>query len=225
VTGTEAVNDVFSGGEGIDRIMVIGTAGLTLAGFNAAAASVEIWQGNGAALLGTTAANTFDLSGLTSVSGLSYVDVGSGNDVIIGSLFADDLRGGSGSDVLDGGVGDDILRGGAGNDTMRGDEGADRFVFAHSSSSHRDMILDYTFADGDVIDLSALLDAAFGPSSNVADFVRLAVSGNNILVQVDANGLLGGVSWSDVAVLSGGATLGVDQVLVYFEQQTHVLTA
>ena len=128
VTGTEAQADTISGGNGSDTIVVGGTVALTLNNFNATASSIEVWQGNGMALLGTTAANVFDLSGLTSIAGLSYVDGGSGSDTIIGSSFADDLRGGAGIDTFIGGAGDDILTGGAGADSLDGGEGNDQFI-------------------------------------------------------------------------------------------------
>jgi hypothetical protein len=51
---------------------------------------------------------------------------------------------------------------------------------------------------GDVIDLSALLDANFGASSNIADFVRVTQTGSNVTVQVDPDGAAGGANFSDV---------------------------
>jgi Ca2+-binding RTX toxin-like protein len=180
---------------------------------------------------------------LDAVTGLLYVDGGSGNDTIIGTNFADDLRGGAGhdqlyggdgedmliggagNDQLHGGDGDDVLVGGTGNDQLYGGAGADTFVFAESGSKSRDTIFDYNFAEGDAIGLSALLDANFNESSLVSDFVRLTLSGNDLLVQIDANGTAGGASFVDVAVLSGYSTAGVDQVLVQFEQQAHGLAA
>ena len=91
-------------------------------------------MGNGHELLGTTAANTFDLSGLTSVSGLTFVDGGAGNDTIIGSnAWNGDLRGGVGNDTLHGGASDDHLTGGAGTDT---------FVF--NNGDGHDTIMDFT---------------------------------------------------------------------------------
>ena len=38
-------------------------------------------------MLGTGAANTLDFSGLTTVSGLAFVDGGGGNDAITGSIL------------------------------------------------------------------------------------------------------------------------------------------
>ena len=87
---------------------------VTLPGFNAATASIERWQGNGKGMIGTGAANTFDLSALAAVAGLAFVDGGGGADSITGSSFADDLRGGANADTLNGGDGNDTLNGGAG---------------------------------------------------------------------------------------------------------------
>jgi Ca2+-binding RTX toxin-like protein len=181
-----------------------------------------VWEGNGQALVGTTAANTFNLANLTAVSGLAYVDGSSGNDFITGSAFADDLRGGVGTDFVGGGGGDDNIRGGTGRDTLIGGEGADRFLFSEAGTTNRDTLLDYSFADNDVIDVSALLDAAFGDSSNVADFARLTVLGEDLVLQVDVNGATGGAVWSDVAYLTGASAAG--QALVHFEQQAHTLS-
>jgi Ca2+-binding RTX toxin-like protein len=214
-----------AGGSGDDRILVTGTGSLTLKTFNAASASIEIWEGNGKAVVGTSSADTLNFSALTAVSGVSYIDGGKGNDVINGSQFADDLRGGAGNDTLTAGAGDDRVVGGEGVDLLRGGEGADTFVFAESGSKHKDTIFDYDFAAGDRIDLSALLDANFGPSSVVSDFVRLTASGSNLLLQIDGNGTAGGVTFVDVAVFSAAATAGVDQVLVDLEQQAQVLAA
>ncbi len=132
ISGANDVADSLAGGSGTDTVLVGGTGSVALAGFNAAAASVEAWAGNGAAVLGTTAGNTFDFSGLASASGLAYVDASSGNDLLIGSRFADDLRGGAGNDALVGGLGDDRLTGGSGSD-----------IFAFAKGQGHDTITDF----------------------------------------------------------------------------------
>ena len=128
IAGNEAQNDTMNGGAGTDSILVAGTSDVTLAGFNATTSSIETWQGNGHGIVGNGAANTFDLSGLSTVTGLAFVDGGGGTDSIIGSGFADDLRGGAGADSLSGGDGSDTLNGGAGIDTLSGGNGDDTFV-------------------------------------------------------------------------------------------------
>ena len=95
ITGNEAQNDTMNGGAGTDSIQAAGSSDVTLAGFNAAASLIDTWQGNGHGIVGNGAANTFDLSGLSTVTGLAFVDGSGGTDSIIGSGFADDLRGGA----------------------------------------------------------------------------------------------------------------------------------
>ncbi|POR40076.1 hypothetical protein CRT23_25920, partial [Methylobacterium sp. V23] len=137
VRGTEASADSLQGGEGAtDTLKVDGTAALTLAGFDTLLNGIEVWGGNNKAVIGTGAANRFDLSGLTSVTGLPSLDAGGGNDTVIGSSFADNLLGGAGADALSGGAGNDTLTGGAGNDTLDGGAGTDTIVFSGLLSNY-----------------------------------------------------------------------------------------
>jgi Ca2+-binding RTX toxin-like protein len=146
ISGTDAAADTIDGGEGTDNISVSGATNVTLGSFDAAASSIEVWNGNNAGIFGTVANDRINLSGLTAVAGLAFVDGSSGNDEITGSMFADDLRGGAGDDTLIGGGGDDTLIGNAGADAMQGGDGNDRFVVAGS-----DALFD-TFDGGDGID-------------------------------------------------------------------------
>jgi Ca2+-binding RTX toxin-like protein len=180
VTGTEAAADVINGGDGIDTLQVTGTGALTLNGFSAQNASIEIWQGNGQGVLGTSANNVFSLEGMQSVTGMAFIDAGAGNDILIGSQFADDLRGGDGNDYVIGGAGNDKLYGGggsdkiyggAGKDLMSGAAGADIFVYKSVAESGpgegADVIVDFSATQGDKIDLSAI-DAVAGTDANDA---------------------------------------------------------
>ena len=102
--------------------------------------------------------------------GNDVLDGGDGNDVLDGGAGADLLQAGVGNDILFGSDGDDTLQGmagndelgrGAGKDTMLGGSGADRFVFqsvgeATPSAGLRDVIADFSHADGDKIDLSGI---------------------------------------------------------------------
>lgn len=73
---------------------------------------------------------------------------------------------GVGSDILIGGSGDDTLWGGADADTLQGGGGADKFSFGFvpqarlpvldSTSQNPDLIVDFSQAEGDVINLSGL---------------------------------------------------------------------
>ena len=81
------------------------------------------------------------------ISGTAVVD---GMD---GGLGNDRLDGGGSNDYVSGGQGNDTLIGGAGNDYLVGGAGAD--VFAFTASSGFDRIEDFSFADGDRIQLAA----------------------------------------------------------------------
>ena len=166
IAGTEGQGDTFDGGAGTDTMSVTGTGNTTLSNFDAAASSIEVWQGNGLAVVGTTAGDALNFSGLNAVSGLAYVDGGGGNDTIIGTSLADDLRGGGGNDSLGGGAGndalsgaagDDVLSGGAGADTLTGGTGKDTFVYL-SASEGGDTISGFVVVD-DTLQISA---AGFG---------------------------------------------------------------
>lgn len=156
VTGNKNyLTDVFNGGNGdADAILVTGATAAALASFNASSADIERWIGNNHELLGTKTANVFDLSGLTSVTGLTFIDGGEGSDTIIGSDAWDgDLRGGKGNDTLHGGTGNDHLTGGANVDTFifAVGDGEDTIVdFAGDTMKGRKLIL------GDKIELSGL---------------------------------------------------------------------
>jgi serralysin len=84
---------------------------------------------------------------------------GDGNDTITGGLGADYFEGGTGNDSLNGGDGNDTLVGGAGLDTLTGGAGADAFFFttlSDSTAAAIDKITDFSWADGDYIDLSRI---------------------------------------------------------------------
>jgi Ca2+-binding RTX toxin-like protein len=131
------------------------------------------------------------------------------NDIIIGSSGDDTIFGLGGSDNLNGGAGHDVLVGGKGNDTLTGGAGADKFVLEPDGGV--DTITGYDALEGDVLDLSALLDGFAG-----AD-VKVDAVGANANVQVTQNG----TDWTSVATLTGyGAGNPVD---VYFENNTHTV--
>jgi hypothetical protein len=113
-----------------------------------------------------------------------------------------------------------------GSDTITFGGGSNnRAVYAESGPANVDTILDYHATSNDVIDLSQLLDANFGPASNVTDFVHVTQTGSNVTVQVDPDRAAGGANFSDVAILSSYGTANPDPVIVYFAGANHTLTA
>ena len=112
VTGSEALADTMIGGDGFDFLKVTGTARLVLSNFNALSAEIEVWEGNGHGLEGTSGVNVFKLSFLALVEGLTSISGLGGNDTITGSKFADTIAA-SGTDAefdaMNGGLGTDFI--------------------------------------------------------------------------------------------------------------------
>lgn len=96
--------------------------------------------------------------------------------------------GGPADDTLTGGAAADYFHGGAGANTFTGGAGSDSFLFT-GSSAKTDAITDFTAAEGDLIDLSGVLD---GVSTLLTDYVRIRRSGTDALMEVSAAGLNSG---------------------------------
>ncbi|WP_395676476.1 hypothetical protein [Inquilinus sp.] len=172
-----------------DTVAVDGTAGADRVTVVSSAASV------GVAGLKAAVAITHSEAGDRLV-----IDAGAGNDginaagVAAGQLGLT-LAGGAGDDGLTGGAGADILRGDAGRDLLVGGGGADRFVFATGDTGlggSGDRIGDFSHAQGDRIDLSAI-DA------------NMAVVGDQAFTFIGA-GAFTGVAGQLRAVSGGGLT-------------------
>jgi Ca2+-binding RTX toxin-like protein len=120
ISDSEALNDIIKGGADTDTIEVSGKSGaVTLLNFGGN--SIEHWEGNGTAVLGTGAANVLDFSGLGLVFGIASIDGGGGNDTITGSYTADRILGGAGADILAGGGSADtfVIKWNEGIDTIK----------------------------------------------------------------------------------------------------------
>jgi hypothetical protein len=94
------------------------------------------------------------------------------------------LLGGPSDDVLSGGHADDYLHGGDGADTLAGGAGADTFLYT-SPSDGQDSIADFHTAEGDVIDLTGVLE---GSSKLLTNYVRVSRSGADALLEISPNG-------------------------------------
>ncbi|WP_425373412.1 calcium-binding protein, partial [Microvirga flavescens] len=141
LTGGYSAGGVLDGSDGNDVIVSTSAADTLIGG----SGSDTLRGGNGADTLdGGTGFNVaqyvlqgavkVDLSTGRGFGGEAEGDVlvniqgvsgGSGNDTIIGSGEANDLKGNVGNDSLDGGAGNDTLDGGFGNDVLIGGAGAD----------------------------------------------------------------------------------------------------
>ena len=128
-----------------------------------------------------------------------------GNDQLGGHAGADSVAGGEGADSLAGGEGADTLAGGAGKDALSGGAGADRFVFGPGDKGDR--ITDFSVAEHDVLDLSALTP---GGASDPAAWVQVVGHKADARVLVDAHDGHGFVA---VVTLKGLAGLDLPTLL------------
>jgi Ca2+-binding RTX toxin-like protein len=176
----ETMNIYESAGEGIDTLLVTGSATLETYELE----NLTLTNGSGT-LTGNQYANV-----LTGYSGGDSLEGLAGADTLNGNGGNDTLAGGDGNDVLNGGDGDDVLGGGAGVDKMTGGTGGDRFVARETG----DRIHDLNFADGDVVDLNGLVFLAgftdrFTKVAGQAVLVYAATSDVTYLrVDVDGDG-------------------------------------
>ncbi|MEH1938982.1 MAG: calcium-binding protein [Nostoc sp.] len=95
------------------------------------------------------------------------------SDSITGDSQDNLLVGNAGNDTISGGLGNDTIIGGEGKDILTGGVGADKFTFS-SANEGIDIIKDYNFAQGDVIQVSKL---GFD-TTKISDFFYDTSSGN-----------------------------------------------
>jgi hypothetical protein len=82
-----------------------------------------------------------------------FVQGGADNDLVFGDRGDDTVHGGQGDDQVFGGDGDDYISGDKGSDTLSGGAGAD--IFHLSGDPGRDLVLDFSQAEGDTVRLDA----------------------------------------------------------------------
>ncbi len=97
------------------------------------------------------------------------------DDTLIGDSSANELSGSNGNDTLLGGSGNDVLDGGLGQDTLTGGADADTFRFFGPTTLGEapDYVMDFSQADGDIIDLHMIDGFGGGETFNflgTADF-------------------------------------------------------
>ncbi|WP_373389488.1 M10 family metallopeptidase C-terminal domain-containing protein [Pseudomonas alcaligenes] len=146
-----ALNNTIYAGSGNNRLD--GGAGEDTLSYASASAGITI-------SLGLTTAQATGGSGSDTVLNFEHLTGSNYNDRLTGNSLANTLRGSGGNDQLNGASGNDVLVGGSGTDQLTGGSGLDRFVFNALNElglgSLRDVIKDFKFAEGDLIDLSGL---------------------------------------------------------------------
>lgn len=140
-------------------------------------------------------------SGYLYVSQLSADHIGYDPNPLISvfDLKPDEILSGTdGDDVLYGRGGNDTLIAGMGSDTLVG--GSDADIFRFDSLDGVDTVKDFNVAEGDVLDLSHLLDGYDPLADALSDFVKLTQNGADTVLSVDANG--GADGFAMLAILS-----------------------
>jgi VCBS repeat-containing protein len=185
-----SASDTLDAGAGGDR--VVGSAGAD-----------ALDGGDGDDILdysGLDAAVTVDLAAGEAIVG-GAVQTLAGFEQVVGTALGDALTGDAGRNGLSGGDGDDRLSGGGDGDVLEGGGGADLFLFASAAESADapDLIADFSQADGDRIDLSALAaggvafafvgDAAFsGTAGEVRAIVDELAGSTTVFADLDGDG-------------------------------------
>lgn len=234
ITGGVTINDISTAKVGNDGLIYInsGVDEITIYRQNYSSSSYRIesvkFDDGFVADLTTHLNWTWGTSGGDAITGTSSNDTiiakdgndtlsgGSGADNIHGGSGSDIIRGGDGSDLLHGGIGDDILYGDAGADTIFGGLGADTFRFeAATAYSAIDIVKDFNVAEGDVIDLTDVLDGIYDPMSDVlADFVQFSQNGNDTAISIDRDGEGTTYGWTQIAVLHSVVHTDVDALVL-----------
>lgn len=212
-TGSDTIDgglgaDTVNGGSGMDRLS--GGAGIDTLSYAGSSAGVTV-------NLATDLVSGGDASG-DQIDSFENVTGSSANDKITGDDRANLLDGGVGADQLNGGAGADRLIGGLAGDKLTGGLGADRFIYREFNQSvaatGRDVINDFSQAQGDLINVAAI-DAIAGGVDNAFVFIGNAAfsaagqlryfnSGTQTIIQADGNG--DGIADMEI-VLAGSMTL------------------
>jgi len=188
-------NDILSGGSGADNIQ--GGGG-----------NDTIFTGSGHDTVnGGSGIDTVDYSDLDSGVRIDLHGkrtAGGDSDSLIsvenaiGSDFDDWFRGDLRDNALDGGGGYDTIRGNKGSDQLTGGAGGDEFLwFTSDLDGSVDTILDFSAIEGDVLNLSNVLNPEF--DFDVSLFLSFNDNGEDTTIGIDADG--GGDSFTDFAIL------------------------
>lgn len=217
-TGASESFDSVDGGLGGDTITA--TVANAVIGLSSLTGVETITAGgfSGVTIAGSAAANTLDFASVT-LSGITAIDGGDGNDTITGSTIADTLRGGLGNDALNGGDGNDSLQGDAGTNTLDGGIGTDLAVYSGAKASYtvtQNPNGSYALTGSGVTDtLSNIENVQF--SDGTFAIGSLIVTGQTITGTASAETLTGTSGNDTITGLGGDDTInaggGDDQIL------------
>jgi hypothetical protein len=192
--------DAITGGAGTDTIKA--TANNTVIGLRSLA-TVEAISADtftGVSISGSAVADTLNFSAVT-LTGITQIDGGAGNDVITGS---------SGADTLVGGLGNDTLTGGNGIDTVDYSYSASNWTINLAATSAQAV-------SGTEIDTITTVENVIGGSGN--DIITGTTASNALKGGAGADRITGGLG-NDA--LDGG--LGIDVAVFAGLQASYSLT-
>lgn len=219
-TGTTNGFDAIDGGAGTDTLSAL--ANNTVIGLSSLTGVETISGGSftGVYVQGSGNADTLNLSSVT-LTAITRVEGGDGNDVITGNTAANTLWGGLGADTIDGGSGadtivgddgDDVIIGGAGNDSLNGANGTDTVDYSYATANltvSLAVTTAQTVATSDVDTLSNFENLTGGAGADIIT----GSTGNNVLKGGGGNDRItggvgndsidGGAGTADVAVFAG----------------------
>ncbi|MCB8823443.1 beta strand repeat-containing protein [Microvirga rosea] len=196
-TGQSDGFDSVVGGIGTDTIMaMVDNTAIGLKGV-----AVEEISSNGFAnvsVQGSGGADVLNFSS-TTLTGISHISGGDGNDTITGSAASDTLFGDAGVDSLSGGLGNDTIIGGSGDDWLYGDAGDDVF--------YSDAAEGYDYVTGGIG-----FDAIRATASNSAIGLRGLTGIEEISASGYSNVIIQGSSGADTLNFTGVTLSGISEI-------------
>jgi Ca2+-binding RTX toxin-like protein len=199
-SGTGDGFDAITGGNGTDTIRAMAAG--TVIGLRSIT-TVEAITANGFAnvsISGSSGADTLNFNGVT-LTNITRIDGGAGNDSITGS---------SGNDVISGGAGNDTLSGGTGTDTV------DYSYGTVAQAINLSLATAQTISAGDVDTLSAFENATGGSGNDTI----IGTTGNNVLDGGAGNDRITGGIGNDTII--GGT--GTDTLVLAGDQSTYTIS-
>lgn len=122
-TGANGGFDIIDGGAGSN--MIRADASDTVIGLQSTNVSTITANGFANVSIASSSGNDVFNFGAVTLTGITKIEVGAGDDTVTGSATADTIYGGADADTLSGGNGNDALFGEGNNDLLRGDAGDD----------------------------------------------------------------------------------------------------
>ncbi|OAL79651.1 hypothetical protein AY606_03075 [Acinetobacter sp. SFB] len=120
---------------------------------------------------------------------------------------------------------DNLLQGGAGNDILTGGAGADTAIYYlldntdATGGNGTDTWTDFNAAEGDMIDVSALLSDQTVNASNLGNYITLEQRGHDTVVTIDRDGSVTDISYAPTELIilqnTNSASLVLDDLIKY----------